>query len=339
MNQSNSHDEERSSAKESQSSSAIETDADKKKKASRRNARDADPDHKKSFRRSWRSASPLTKVTLILTGIIAIATVLYMVFAGWQLYEIHSGSEETRKLSQAARDSANTTKDQLKAMQEQSNVMQKQLGTLQDQANSMREQANTLNDSLKETRKAANAAVNQANASQTQANTSQVLAKATEESARIARQSYEAGQRPKVFFKVFHWREKPTANKRFDAQFVESNSGGTAYNVTTEISTAVVPISFKGTLPYDPVIGTADTPLEQGGDHTITTDFTLTLTEVGIKALEDEKVLLVFYGHIWWEDSLRHTDRFTFCYRYNEKAFPDLVQCPDTMKVPERPSH
>jgi hypothetical protein len=192
MNQQNRDGEQDDSTHNSEPSSIVETDADNQKKATRRNARDADPEHKKSFRRSWRSASPLTKVTLFLTGIIAIATVLYMIFAGWQLYEIHSGAEDTHRLAQAAQDSANTTKEQLKAMQGQ-------LNAIQDQASTMRGQANTMSDTLAETRKMVKSAETQANTSQAlaraaevQANTSQITARAAESSARFAGQTIEA---------------------------------------------------------------------------------------------------------------------------------------------------
>jgi hypothetical protein len=41
---------------------------------------------------------------LVFTSVIAISTFLYTVFAGWTLYEIHSGSRDTHDLAVAARD-------------------------------------------------------------------------------------------------------------------------------------------------------------------------------------------------------------------------------------------
>lgn len=42
-------------------------------------------EHRKSFRRSWRAASPLTKLEVVFAGIIATATFAYCCFSGWQL--------------------------------------------------------------------------------------------------------------------------------------------------------------------------------------------------------------------------------------------------------------
>ena len=84
--------------------------------------RDATVDHKKSLRRSWRSASPVTKLTVIFTGVIAVATVMYCGFSGWQLYEIHAGSKDTHDLAIAAGKEAEASKaiaDQAKSQTEQ----------------------------------------------------------------------------------------------------------------------------------------------------------------------------------------------------------------------------
>jgi hypothetical protein len=59
-------------------------------------------EHRKSLRRSWRAASPITKLELVFAGIIATATVLYSMFAGWTLYEIRSSSADTHALAEAA---------------------------------------------------------------------------------------------------------------------------------------------------------------------------------------------------------------------------------------------
>lgn len=159
----------------------------------------SDPDHKKSFRRRWRSSGPVAKLTLICTGIVAIATVTYAVFAGWQLYEIRQGGKDTRRLAEAAQRQADATS-------QQANAMQAQLNTMRDQANSMKAQTDTLNKSLAETRKAADAAV-------TQAQTSQASARAAEQSANIAAES----QRPtleiaEVAFKPLEVGQIPEAS-------------------------------------------------------------------------------------------------------------------------------
>jgi hypothetical protein len=76
----------------------------------------SDPDHKKSLRRSWRSSGPVAKLTVICTGIVAIATVTYAVFAGWQLYEIRQGGKDTRRLAEAASEQLKVMQGQLDAM-------------------------------------------------------------------------------------------------------------------------------------------------------------------------------------------------------------------------------
>src|SRR5436305_922007 len=143
-----------------------------------------DPDHKKSFRRSWRSSGPVAKLTVVCTGIVAIATVTYAIFAGWQLYEIRQGGKDTRRLAEAAQRQADATGQQVKAMQAQ-------LDTMRDQASSMKAQTNTLGQSLAETRKAVNAAEKQAAASQTSAF-------ATVQNAQTAGKALYTGNRPYI---------------------------------------------------------------------------------------------------------------------------------------------
>lgn len=126
----------------------------------------------------------LTRLLTVATIVIAVATVIYMIFSGLQLREIKSSSEETRKLAEASGRGAN-------AATEQANAMRGQLDTMNQQANSMREQTNTMNKSLDLTNRAVSAG-------EKQAKTSQVSARAAEESAKTARQSFEIGERPYV---------------------------------------------------------------------------------------------------------------------------------------------
>src|SRR4051812_39290081 len=115
MEQSDSHDQRERPDADSESLLIVKADADKKKHAPGRHAND--PDRKKSYRRSWRGASPLTKLQLGLTAVVAIATVIYALFSGWQLYVIRAGGEDTRKLAEAAQRQANASGQQVKAMQ------------------------------------------------------------------------------------------------------------------------------------------------------------------------------------------------------------------------------
>jgi hypothetical protein len=178
----------------------------------------SDSDHKKSFRRSWRSSGPVAKLTVVCAGIVALATVLYAGFAGWQLREIHKGGEDTHRLAEAAQRQAN-------AASEQVNAMRGQLGTMQEQANSMKAQANTLNDSLVETRKSVRAAEKQANASMSQANASQVSAMSAEKSARIAQDSMIATNRPYITFSVASPPTKLQANAPVKVSLAFINEG------------------------------------------------------------------------------------------------------------------
>src|SRR5271166_2186106 len=73
-----------------------------KKHSANRKTNHSDDEHGKSLRRSWRSASPITKLEVVFAGVIAICTFLYCLFAGWTLYEIHSSSKDTHALADAA---------------------------------------------------------------------------------------------------------------------------------------------------------------------------------------------------------------------------------------------
>jgi hypothetical protein len=178
MNKTDPHNEQDRASRESPSSSVIEADSDGKQQTARRHT--DDPDHKKSYRRSWRSASPLTKLQIYLTTVIAIATVLYCGFAGWQLIEIRSGGEETRKIAQAARDSAD-------AAQRQANVSVEQLDAI-------RKAALAANDSAEAAKKQANASLTQANVSERMARQNESLINSTQTSARAAEQSASIAQ-------------------------------------------------------------------------------------------------------------------------------------------------
>lgn len=126
----------------------------------------------KSYRRSWRSASPLTKLQLFLTSIITFATVLYCFFSGWTLYEIRSGGEDTHRLAEAAGKSAEAAKEQADAVSEQVGAMRAQLKVMQDQAE-------TMTRSLQLTDRAVTA-------SERQAMSSHLSAEMARESARIS---------------------------------------------------------------------------------------------------------------------------------------------------------
>ncbi len=72
------------------------------KQGSNSKTNQSDEEHRKSLRRSWRSASPITKLEVVFAGVIAACTFLYCLFAGWTLYEINSSSKDTHNLADAA---------------------------------------------------------------------------------------------------------------------------------------------------------------------------------------------------------------------------------------------
>ncbi|MEN3325587.1 MAG: hypothetical protein V7638_394 [Acidobacteriota bacterium] len=170
MNQANPNDKEHSAATQSPTPLVVEAQADNKKNAAYKKT--ADPDHKKSYRRSWRSSQPTTKLTIIFTGVMALATALYMIFSGWQLYEIRSGGEETRKLAQAARDSAD-------AAQRQAAIAEGQLQSVRDSAQAAKDSANAATRVVEQNRDLIAAA-------KTQADTSRISANAAQKSAEVA---------------------------------------------------------------------------------------------------------------------------------------------------------
>ena len=59
-------------------------------------------DKGKSLKRSWKASGPVAKLTVVFSGIAALATVVYAIVAGWQLVEIHSGGQDTHNLAVAA---------------------------------------------------------------------------------------------------------------------------------------------------------------------------------------------------------------------------------------------
>jgi hypothetical protein len=187
MEQQKANNEHGDSSHDSDSSSIIEADADEKKHAPRRRARSTDPDHKKSFRRSWRSASPLTQLTLIFVGISAAATALYMGLTGWSLRELRSGGEETRKIAQAARDSADAAqkqadivagqtqalKDAAQAAKDSASAAQTLTGQNKDLIAAARTQAETSRQLVEQNRLAVGAAISQSKAAQASVGISQ----------------------------------------------------------------------------------------------------------------------------------------------------------------------
>jgi hypothetical protein len=59
------------------------------------------PPKQRTLAQKWRAVSLNNKLIVIFSGMTMLATVIYSGFAGWQLYEIHSGATGTHNLAVA----------------------------------------------------------------------------------------------------------------------------------------------------------------------------------------------------------------------------------------------
>jgi hypothetical protein len=63
-------------------------------------------------KKKWYDAAPHEREMVLLTRVIALSTAFYTIFAGWTLWEIHSGSKDTHELALAAKATADWTQRQ-----------------------------------------------------------------------------------------------------------------------------------------------------------------------------------------------------------------------------------
>jgi hypothetical protein len=89
---------------------------------------------KRTFSQKWRLVSVNNKMVVYFTGVIAMATVLYTLFAGWQLSEIHKGSKDTHDLAVAAGKQADAAKVQSEQAKAQTDKMAEQVEALKKTA-------------------------------------------------------------------------------------------------------------------------------------------------------------------------------------------------------------
>ncbi len=68
------------------------------------------------FQRVWMEASPHEHLMLVFTCVIATSTFFYTGFAGWQLYEIHTGSIDTHNVAESAKTQALAALSQLEVL-------------------------------------------------------------------------------------------------------------------------------------------------------------------------------------------------------------------------------
>ena len=94
------------------------------------------------------------------TGVIAVATVLYTIVAGWQLYEIHSGAKDTHDLAVAAGKQADAAKAQSEQAKAQTEKMTESLSKTDDLIRQATEQAKASNQVAQQAKRQAGIAAN-----------------------------------------------------------------------------------------------------------------------------------------------------------------------------------
>jgi hypothetical protein len=103
------------------------------------------PRKHRTIGQKWRAVSINNKLIVTFAGITTVATLLYSVFAGWQLYEIHSGAKDTHDLAIHAKEQANKMKDMSDAadkIRQASEGMVKQEQRIADNAKSALDASN-----------------------------------------------------------------------------------------------------------------------------------------------------------------------------------------------------
>jgi hypothetical protein len=78
----------------------------------------------RTFRQKWRAVSLNNKMLVVFTGVIMAATLIYTLFAGWQLYEIHAGGKDTHALVEASKKQAEQTELVVDAIRREVTVME-----------------------------------------------------------------------------------------------------------------------------------------------------------------------------------------------------------------------
>jgi hypothetical protein len=108
----------------------------------------------------WRLVSLNNKMVVGFTGVIAVATVLYTIVAGWQLYEIHSGAKDTHDLAVAAGKQADAAKAQSEQAKAQTEKMTESLSKTDELIRQATEQAKATNRLAQQAKRQADIAVN-----------------------------------------------------------------------------------------------------------------------------------------------------------------------------------
>jgi hypothetical protein len=114
----------------------------------------ADSGKRHNFAQKWRVVSLNNKLVVVFTGVVAIATVLYSGFTGWQLVVIKRGSQDTHDLAVAAGKQANAAKAQSEQAQAQTEKMAESLRKTDDLIREATEQAKAANRLARDTENA-----------------------------------------------------------------------------------------------------------------------------------------------------------------------------------------
>jgi hypothetical protein len=161
----------------------------------------------RALAQKWRAVSLNNKLIVVFSGISMLATVIYSGFAGWQLYEIHTGANDTHTLAVAAKTQA------------------EKMGTMSDAADKMRQAAEGM---VKQELRIADNAVKSLAASNRQSKDAldQTLAlshRALEGSIRASR----LAERPWVVLSGVRLAKEPEFNKPVTATLTIINTGKT----------------------------------------------------------------------------------------------------------------
>jgi len=263
---------------------------------------EANPEKQSWFQRfmhkHFPEAKPHDRWTLVFTAVIAFSTFFYMIFAGWTLLEIHSGSQDTHTLAVKAGEQATRTGDIAGAANKIATAADKFSGS-----------ADSINQQSIRAVKAIENASAQSSAASRQA------AKNAEATIKTAQDSFRDEQRAWVGA-VMVTNIKMEVNQPISFMAVLTNSGKTpALHVKSLIAGTVVLRGQPPDFAYRP-------------PQTVQSDFTIqpgmqvsntpgpggtALTDEQIKALKTGDLTTYLYGKMTYLDISKRTHHTTFC--------------------------
>jgi len=284
----------------------------------------------------WSRTHIANRLMVWTTALVAFATLFYAVATAFQVYLFHKNAAET----------ARQTDRLIDASEKQATVIRE---ALEETKRSNREAAERAERTLNATEKQADASSTQANVSErmarqneglieatrSQANTSQVAARAAEESAKISKRAYEAGLVPRIYFLGSKMKEDIEPSKSPVIQLLVANGGGKAERLYAQMAAVVRPYGFSGELSTERFGPPSSVmPLEQGATSTFTIVFDMTLSQEQIKSVRDTSTqMLIFYGWVRYEDTLKRPYLIPICRFYSRINPPELGVCSESIRV------